>query len=161
MKRAIVLAACALALGAAAPRRPAPESIAFELSSWGRAMESWRVAADGRGLYTKSEGRIFQHYRLVTRRVAAGRTAMAQLDAVLAPAERYAGREVPCGPRITDFPYGSVTWTIGGRTRRVRFDTGCQSREAESVAAAVRAADALVAKWGGAGPIVETREVAP
>jgi hypothetical protein len=161
MKRAIVLAACALALGAAAPHRPAPDAIAFEVSSWGRAIASWRVAADGRGLYTKSEGRIFQRYRLVTRRVAGGRTAIAQLDAVLAPAARFAGREVPCGPQITDFPYGSVTWTFGGRQRRIRFNTGCQSAEAQGVANAVRAAEALVAKWAAAGPIVETRDVAP
>src|SRR4051812_42333772 len=73
MKRAIVLAACALALGAAAPRRPAPDAIAFEVSSWGKPLVSWRVAADGRGTHTNTEsGADFQHYRLVTRRIAAG-----------------------------------------------------------------------------------------
>jgi hypothetical protein len=162
MNRAIVLAACALALGAAAPRRPAPDAIAFEISSWGKPLVSWRIAADGRGTYTKSEdGRDFQHYRLVTRRFVAGLNGFARLRAALAPAAGYARREVPCGPRMTDFPYGSVTWTSGRVERRVRFDTGCRSAEAKSVEAAISAADALVAKWGGAGPIVETREVAP
>ncbi|MEA3038333.1 MAG: hypothetical protein QOE79_846 [Sphingomonadales bacterium] len=162
MKRAIVLSACAVALAAAGPHHRSPDAIAFEVSSWGKPLISWRVAADGRGTYTKSEGgRDFQHYRLVTRRFAAGRTAFAKLDAALTWAAGNADREVPCGSRISDFPYGTVTWTIGHETRRVRFDTGCQSAEAKRVEAAVSAADALVAKWSVAGPIVETREVAP
>jgi hypothetical protein len=162
MKRAIVLTACALALVAAAPGGRPPQAIAFEVSTWGRLLVSWRVGADGRGTYTKSQdGSDFQHYRLVSRRFAVGRTAFARLQATLVPAERYAGREVPCGPRITDFPYGSVKWTIGTREQRVRFDTGCQSVEAKRVQAAISAADALVAKWSSAEPIVETRDVAP
>ncbi len=162
MKRAIVLTACALALAAAGPRRFMPETIAFEVNSWGKPLVSWQVGADGRGTYTKSEdGGDFQHYRLVTRRFDAGGTAFARLQAALAPARLYAGREVPCGPRITDFPYGSVTWTVAQVEQRVRFDTGCRSAEAKRVEAAIGAADALVAKWSASAPIVDTRDVAP
>jgi hypothetical protein len=162
MKNAIVLAVCALALGAATPRGRPPQAIAFEVESWGKPLVSWRVGSDGRGTYAKSEdGSDFQHYRLVLRRFVAGRNGFAQLRAALAPVAGYAGREVPCGPRMTDFPYGSVIWTAGRQDQWVRFDTGCQSAEAKRVEAAVSAAEALVAKWAAAGPIVETRDVAP
>ena len=114
-----------------AGQRPgAAESISFELQSWGSPMEGFTIASDGSGEFHKAPA---LRAAVQTSRFNAGRAGFARIRAVLASVEHYAAAEVPCGSRMTDFPYGEIVWQRGSRRAAVRLDVGCRSPEMQAV----------------------------
>lgn len=131
--------------------------IAVEVRSWGRLRSEWTIAPDGTGRQTRPEPGVFDAKRFVTRRFDAGREGYARIEALLAPAKPHAGAKLPCDPRISDLPYGTIRW-MGEETRELSFDIGCRGDVAEQAIGGVPKADSLVAEWASAGEIVATRE---
>lgn len=147
----VLLAGCAAAPSPAAPeasgqRLPA-ESISFEISSWGSPMESFRIAADGSGEYSKAP-----EFRapVQTRRFNAGPAGFARIRAALAGIEHFTTHEPACGNRATDLPYGGITWHNGAARASVGFDVGCQGEEMQRVVNAAHQAARLAEQYSQA-----------
>ena len=133
----------------AAPRPGAVESISFELESWGSPMEGFSIASDGRGEYHKAP-----QFRapVQTTRFNAGRAGYARIRAALAAVEHYAAAEVPCGNRMTDFPYGQIVWQRGSGRAAVRLDVGCRSPEMQAVVGHAQQATTLAEGYARTHP---------
>jgi hypothetical protein len=154
------LLAAALLPGCAAPpppgdSAPAATGIAMDRNSWGRPVARWTIDAMGKGSYTVPEPDVFNADRLVTRGFSVGPAGFAELRALLAPAEAQAGRDLPCGERITDQYYGTVRWGAAA----LRYDAGCRNPAAVRLVAALEQAERRVADWAAHGPILETVKV--
>jgi len=147
----VLLAACAPQPGPA----PAPPSIAMDRNSWGRPVSRWTIDAAGKGSYTMPEPDVFKAERLVTRGFSAGPAGFAEIRKLLALGEKHAGRELECGPRITDQYYGTVRWGSAS----LSYDMGCQDPATEEVLKGITAAERRVAGWAANQPILETRKV--
>lgn len=148
----VLLAGCAAApsLAAAEPsghRLPA-ESISFEINSWGYPMESFRIASDGTGEYSKAP-----EFRapVETRRFNAGPAGFARIRAALADIEHFTRAAPACGSRATDFPYGGIVWQAGTARASVGFDVGCQGAEMQRVVSAAHNAARLAEQYSQTG----------
>ncbi|MGF7147698.1 putative nicotinamide N-methyase [Sphingomonas zeicaulis] len=153
------LAACAPSGGtepAPAPAGAAP-TIAFDISSWGKPLVQWELASDGTGFHVESkQGKGgFSHYVLTRRRLDVGAAGYAEIRALLAGAERYAGRELPCKLQITDQAYGKLSWNDASTS----FNYGCRSPQADDVLAAIEKANERLKIGAGKGEILGTDEV--
>ncbi|WP_422055940.1 hypothetical protein [Sphingomonas sp.] len=140
---------------ASAPAEP----VGLTIKSWGKPLFDWTLAPDGTGIYTYAdEGptKAFRDYVVKTKRISVGRDGYARLAALLAPARRYAGAELPCQRTITDMPYGTISW---GPTAdlQVKFDLGCQSSETKPVHEGLVRAQDLMKSWADTAAVVETR----
>lgn len=161
--RAIVLVAI-LAGGCATTEVQAPqaaeEPIAMTRKSWGKPVAEWRIAPSGEGWFksTRQAGGFFD-YDILTRRFSAGPDAYARLGALLGPAEGYVGRDLPCETRVTDAPYGTVTWGEGEAARQLRYDSGCMGAEAGGVMSALKAAEDFAEGLAAGAPIESVEEV--
>src|SRR5688500_4892697 len=115
MRHLILLAPLLLGACATAPEHaaPAPEydAIAFDISSWGRPINSWEVRADGSASHVKmvaAEGAPFREYRLEHRTFAVSPADVAELARMAAKLKS----DLPeCEQRATDLPYGSIRIT--------------------------------------------------
>ncbi len=152
---AMLVGSCAtIALSApaqpAGQRQRAAESISFELQSWGSPMEGFSIARDGSGEFHRAP-----EFRAAVRttRFNAGRAGFARIRAALASVEHYAGAEVPCGSRVTDFPYGEIVWQRGSRRAAVRLDVGCRSPEMQAVVQRAQQATTLAEGFARAHPV--------
>lgn len=141
-KALVMLAGCAATPSSAAPEQRAgssvpADSISFEISSWGYPMESFRIAADGSGEYSKAP-----EFRapVETRRFNAGPAGFARIRDALAGIERFTVQPAACGARATDLPYGRVAWHAGAAEAVVGLDLGCQDQEMTIVVIAANAA---------------------
>lgn len=135
------------------------EPVGLTIKSWGKPLFDWTLAPDGTGVYTYAdEGptKAFRDYVLKTKRISVGRDGYVRLAALLAPARRYAGAELPCQRTITDMPYGTISW---GPTPdlQVKYDLGCQSPETKPVHEGLVRAQDLMKSWADTAAIVETR----
>lgn len=153
------LAACSPASGpgsAPTPGAGAP-TISFDISSWGKPLVQWELAPDGTGTYVESKQGDggFSHYILTKRRLNAGAEGYADVRALLAGAERYAGRELPCKLQITDQAYGKLAWD-GAATS---FNYGCRSAQADAVLAAIEKANQRLKIEADKGEILSTEQV--
>ena len=159
--KATLLAAAALSLGAA----PQPDSVSFELNSWGKLLESWTIKADGTGevITTSNDPRGPGSEAGVRsrQRLAPDPARYRRLEQVLQPAKQFAGRELPCGDRMFDLPYGEVAWRNAGRERRLAFDSGCSSAAAKRVLASLKAANELVGQWAAEVPKIQDDRAQP
>lgn len=134
--------------------------IAFDISSWGKPLAKWDIAPDGTGSYSESEqiGGEFLRYRVTRRAVKAGPQGYAEIRALLAPAERYAGRELPCRLEITDQPYGRILWARENGDAAVAFNYGCRSRDTETVFPAIEMANERIKMWSREGAVIDVEE---
>jgi len=152
----LLLAACA-PTAPVATTAPAVSGIAMDRNSWGRPVSRWTIDAAGRGSYTVPEPDVYKPERLVTRGFSAGSAGFAEVRKLLALGEAHAGRELNCGPRITDQYYGTVHWDGASLT----YDMGCQDPTTEEVLKGITAAERKIAAWAANQPILETRKVEP
>lgn len=146
------------------PMRAAPDFdvIAFEVSSWGRPLQSWRIAGGGDVEFRKAETLShFQHFRVDTQRLTLGPEDVARIASLLAVARHHGATEIACTERVTDQPYGRITWQAAGTTHHLPFDTGCINASARAPLEAIRTADALVADRAANTPVVASEEVKP
>lgn len=61
------------------------------------------------------------------------------------PSDDQAHATPECGPRATDLPHYTVTWTThNGEQTVLKHDTGCQSEAARELTATLRGLDALL-----------------
>lgn len=156
------LAAACLSLGAAAA--PGPDAVSFEINTWGKLIDSWTISADGSGQLTTAEqkpGGQFGDDTIYVQTLAPDPARYAELTAALRPARAFAGRNVPCGGRAFDLPYGHAVWRHAGAERGLDFNTGCSSSQARQVVQSLHAADLLVRKWAADAPKVEQKPAPP
>ena len=92
---------------------------------------------------------------MVKKRLSVGAQGFERLQEMMRLPEAYSGREIPCGLRYTDFPYGKATWTAGQNQKVIEFNTGCQAPEAGAVHNALYEADKLVKEWAAEAQIIE------
>ena len=135
----ILLAGCT-AMAPPGPRPGAAETISFQLNSWGYPVEGFTIASDGTGEFRKAPE--FRAEPRVTR-FNAGRAGFERIRAALAPVRHHAGTEVPCGPRMTDMPYGDIVWQSGSNRATVSLNVGCRSAEMQRVVASAQQATTL------------------
>ena len=140
------LAGCAPAVTRAPPSFAPDATISFESDSWGSPLMRWTIDAAGNGSLSVADERgeggkgVERPMKQIAFR--AGAEGYAKVRAALVPAERWAGKEIPCKLEITDMPYGSLRW---GNVS-TRFNQGCRSSEADIFENAVEAAlDHIVA----------------
>jgi len=139
----LLFASCAAMAPSSGHRLPA-DSISFEINSWGYPMESFRIAADGSGEYSKAP-----EFRapMQTHRFNAGPAGFARIRAALAGIEHFAAHAPDCGNRATDFPYGGIIWHNGTARAAVGFDVGCQGTEMRRVVRAAHDAARLAEQF--------------
>lgn len=167
--QAIIIAALALSAtlltAAAAAAAPAPstvrtaadpDQVSMSTSSWGKPIARWTIRPDGSGevATSKQVSKDFTDFVVVTRRLDAAPGRYDRIIGLLRVAEPYAGKSLPCGPRMTDAPYGEVSWRREGVTRALSVDYGCQSAEAIRVLDQLDAAQNLVAGWAANAPVI-------
>lgn len=143
---AIALAGCASAAVETPSQLASDAPVAVEVNSWGSPIMRWSIDAAGNGSYSVAEEgspvvkggeRPMKHITF-----HAGSDGYHAVRAALAPAERHAGKAIPCKKEITDMPYGTVHW--GDIV--TSFDQGCRSADADAFEAALEAAlDQIVA----------------
>lgn len=134
------------------------DGIEMRRDSWGRPVSSWTLDARGNGRYTRAEPDAANPARIVTRSFAAGSSGFRRVRILLGRVEARMGRELPCTQRITDQNYGEIRWARrDGRGNALRYDTGCRDSASRRLLADIQGAEAVVARWAAAGPIVETQ----
>jgi hypothetical protein len=152
----ILVKAAALLLVAgstlAAPTAKTPrsdEAVEMSVNSWGRLINSWTIRLDGSGeVRTGKQGPGgFSDVTVEVRRLGPDPARYAKVRAMLRASEAWAGRELPCGSRITDLPYGDVHWRSGATDRSLHFDSGCQGARARTVVDQLSAVDRAVVGW--------------
>lgn len=152
----VLLAGCARP--AAVDSARASGTIAVEVKSWGHPVASWSIDAAGNGRRSVPEPGVHNAERIVTRGFAAGPAGFARIRALLAPARARAGNDLPCAQRLTDMHYGTVRWEGPRGTAALAFDSGCRDAPTRALVERIEQADAAVAAWAAAGPVVETRK---
>lgn len=169
--RFLFAVAALLAGGCATPVATAPvaaaasevDLIRMETNSWGRPISSWQMDRRGEGEYREARpapSGNFHEYDLVTKRFQAGPDGFLRLRDLLRPAEQFAAGEGPdCGSQVTDLPYGEAVWVGGGAERTVRFNLGCQGRDAVRMNEALGAAETQIREWAARAPITDIREI--
>lgn len=146
----LLLAGCtAMQAPGHSPHSAGAESISFQLNSWGYPVEGFTIAGDGSGEFRKAPE--FRAQPQVTR-FNAGRSGFERICAALGPIERFRGREVPCGQRATDLPYGDIVWQTGPRRTIVSLNVGCQSAEMQGVVARAQEATRLAQGFARSNP---------
>jgi hypothetical protein len=138
-----------LLMGAAAP---APDTIALQVSSWGKLWTSWSIDRRGTVLYVhREQAGQAQGYDLIGTRIAAGPGGYDRLRRLLEPLLTDKA-VLPCTERATDQPYGTVSWTRGGQIVAVRgLDYGCESAAWTRRLELIRSASDLIAAWAASG----------
>lgn len=166
MRRAVliltVLAGCTAAGREGADPPGVARSLSFEAKSWGKPLSAWTIESSGSGRYTQSKAAAsgnFRDYDLVTRSFQAGPADYRRVEALLAPARRHAGSDLPCERTVTDQVYGKVSWSGPDGTRQVAFNLGCTSTAVAPLYDGFARAEKLVEGLARAGTVVETREV--
>ena len=147
------------AAGAAEPARF--ETIAFEINSWGRPIDSWRVAADGSGAHVKmvqDEGADFRTYRLEHRQFTVSPEDYARLADMAAELPQPRLKREDCELRATDLPYGNVRLGGAAGEETIGFDVGCRDAPYQEFVARLRAMDELVTEWAERHPPVRIEE---
>jgi len=118
-------------------------TIAMTVNSWGHPLAEWSIGPDGEGEYrapADGAGNMPTGAPLVTQQVSAGATGYEAIRDTLRPVEPYSGKELPCKNRITDQPYGELSWTEGEQKKVFSYNTGCLDPEAKRVFGAMRSA---------------------
>ena len=134
--------------GAGGP--PPVDSIRFSLNSWGREVGRWQIRADGSGEWAQEDRDAPRDAALIVTPIPADATHMAEIRAILARAEAIAPDGLKCRKEIYDLPYGFIEWNRADGTRRINFDLGCTSKQADAVFGALKAADDKVGGWAAA-----------
>ncbi|WP_188053164.1 hypothetical protein [Sphingosinithalassobacter sp. CS137] len=154
---AVALAACSPMAGpGTAPTADLPDAIHLTVKSWGVNLHDWRIAADGTGTYTYADTTgetSFMQADQVTKRVSITPAGYARIAAALEPAAPYVrGEPLACAHRITDMPYGTVTFEDDGSESSFDYNIGCQSEAAAQVYDAIAAARDEVAAMTASMP---------
>lgn len=149
-----------LASGCAGDARPGAVSqvpvkdISFVLSSWGNLKSRWQIRADGSGEWTVLDQQLTvpppRDTPPTVIRLPADPAHLAEIRALLAEAEAIAPKGLKCKKVITDAPYGSMEWNRVDGIRRINFDLGCGSKQADAVYVAFRKADDKMRGWAEA-----------
>ncbi|WP_109808008.1 hypothetical protein [Sphingosinithalassobacter portus] len=136
---------------AVAPMPPPPQEmparITLDYRSWGVLRYYFDIASDGTGTFRYAEkGGSFYEPQIVTRQVAITRDQYARLVAKLAPAYGYAASPagLECERRMTDAPYGDLTFARESGPSELRFDIGCFSDHSATVYDSIHAAIEMV-----------------
>lgn len=138
--------------------------VAFEVSSWGRPVTSWRVLADGSGSWTETvtrEGAPPGEYDLVWHEFAAGEKGYREVVTILSRLPDPAPDYDHCANSMTDQPYGKIRLTRGATTTEIAWNSGCMDDDYRAFMDTLKAADTAVAGWGRAGKILRTESVLP
>ena len=162
---ALVAAGCVEGAGPETVRRPqqaqlAEQPISVRIESWGKLQTAWEIQPDGSGLYRSSVGvgGGFHDYDIVTKRFDGEREGYSKVEQLLDPARRYAGKPLPCGPSVTDAPYGELAWGAPP-AEKLAFNFGCLGKKAAAVHERVETATRMVSQWSADAPEVERERV--
>jgi len=138
------------------------EVISFKLNSWGKPLFSWTISPDGIGFYAESSpiaGKGFYDYHWTVRSIAVGPDGYSKIQRLMTPARALAKGSVECGERMTDLPYGSVSWQSPTAKLDGSFDTGCSSAAMRPIISSIQQAHNQVAEWSGKAKITEEKDV--
>ena len=158
----LLLSACATAHadGQELPAAtPAYRAIAFEISSWGRPLGSWQVAADGTVHHTRIDGSPFGAHRVEQRAFTIDAAGYARLAAIAAGLPQPRLDRAQCKERATDLPYGTLHLTTAKGEEAVSFDTGCLDAPYKAFVGRLQSMDTLVGDWAAQHPATSTEEV--
>ncbi len=140
------------------PPQEMPARLTLDYRSWGVLRYYFDIASDGTGTFRYAEkGGSFYEPPIVTKQVAITRDQYAQLVATLAPAYGYAASPIglKCERRMTDAPYGTMTFVREGGPSELRFDIGCFSDNSATVYDSIHSAIELVEGFTADQPEVE------
>lgn len=154
----MIHAAAWLAAAAVMASAP-PAALSLEANYWGKPLSSWTVEASGDVRYTYSKsvpGGAFGDYDVTTLRFHLSADEHRQVEALLAPARRFAGGPLPCKLVYTDGVYGTVSWSAW---EQVSFNLGCSSEEVAPILAKFEQANALLARLSERGKVVERKQM--
>jgi len=157
-----LLAACTTGEAGARGEAPAYESIAFEIKSWGRPIDSWEVHSDGTASHIKlvqDEGAPFTTYRLEHRAFTVAAADYARLAAIAADIPRPAPTQDKCELFATDMPYGTLRLSAGEASQAVNFNVGCQDAPYQAFVRQLRAMDELVTGWAEQHPAARVEQI--
>jgi len=125
--------------------------------SWGKLISEWTIYSDGSAqirLPHNGSGNLQEHV-VVTKSLGAIKGRYEQIANILRSAEIYAGKVLPCPNRITDLPYGEISWKNERVHGGFNFDYGCSSAKMFKVFDQREAAQALMKEWTANAPDVD------
>ena len=154
---ALLLSACTTMPG---PTPPA-ERVAYNTNSWGRVVSGWVVGSNGAGTCYERVNDSGQPgpigpYRLLHHDIEVGEAGFAELEALLAGLPDPVPNPSDCVQFRTDDLYGTLRRTSGSTTEEIAYNQGCRDASYQRFMAQLLAADALVAGWGKASPVIRT-----
>ena len=138
------------------------EEIGFEISSWGRPIDSWEVRADGSAHHAtmvSQPGAPFGHYRLEHREFTIEPADYARLVALAQNLPQPRPQRNDCKELATDFPYGALELAKGGTSERIAFDLGCQDVPYQAFVGQLRAMDEQATALAGRYPVARVEAV--
>jgi len=127
------------------PTSPEPDQVGMAVSGGGLPGSEWTIRPDGSGLisgfnWSDNDDRPM-------RRLPPAPGRYRQIVALLRPAERYAGRKIPCVMEYPSAPNVRITWRRSGVVSTLDIQFGCRSAEADKVYDPMVEAGHLVGKW--------------
>ena len=127
------------------PIPPEPDQVGMTVSGAGMPRIEWAIRPDGSGTVSGFDNR--DDVDRPMRRLPPTPGRYRQIVALLEPAERYAGRTIPCVMEYPPAPKIRIRWRRSGVVSTLDIDFGCRSAEADKVYEPMVEAGHLIGKW--------------
>lgn len=114
---------------AATPPAPTAHAtrITYVVNSWGYPQERWSIAASGEVTVESKAANAQLDAPMQAQSFTLTPADFAQIQADLAPAQRFIANGLACETQMTDAPYGTLQWQrADGSQQEVRFYTACR-----------------------------------
>src|SRR5262245_16729510 len=154
------LAAIAI-LAIAAPalaQTPAHDRISVTFKSWGSVVYSWTIERGGQGEQVTVADALSDKRKETRTTFSVSEAQFDGIRAKLAEAESHTAAGVDCKKEIFDLPYGEAVWTLAGARKKLSWDYGCRSADAEKVFGSLDAANDALARLDPATKDRATRD---
>jgi hypothetical protein len=115
------------------------------MKSWGRLLHQWTLDEAGRVEHLQNPAPFSgDSHQLLIRRVTLQAPERQALSAAIDRVESELARPEGCAMRMTDGPYGELSWTGLDRVEKLPWNANCTEGRDADLSRAVTAADKIV-----------------
>lgn len=133
--------------------------IAFEVKSWGRSLNTWRIGPGGAGSWTETvetPGATAMPVKTVYHLIEAGDAGFDRISAIVARLPDPPPDADKCTHFMPDAAYGTIRLTKGSTTTEIAWNSGCLDEDYLPFVATLKEADQQMREWGKAGKVLRT-----